>query len=534
MASRLIAFYAEIAAAKRNSSIGIRGYCTDLELVTFTVDPPRIKATERSSKASSIKVGRGMSQYIQPLENSNNYAAFMVQRGHFHQTMVACEYETSHADSERDYKEASFKIQQYKAKQKALAEGEELPEEDQDDLEHQKKICMDAVAHMKTCATNYKSAYMKFIGDGSLGSKYDGIVRRELETEVRHRTKDYKLKEVAFLVVPGGDNIRAPEFDKQLDDLPEGYESGWYPMWRNTDYVETPIGTTMKGVKRTIELHKFAVSQGFGRAEAQRNFLLQHVSLPGDLSMDVRAVANLIEAISGYMSDLPCRKDNPEYEDNDDVVRANVPFTQMEMCDMLKNSLPHAVQKLLAIRSAKDEIFLDYAEFTDKVVSLTAEARLATPIPKKKNDDKSSDGRNKSNKGGSHKKNHQQSTNGKNCGRCAAKGKGERCVESHNDSECNFFNADGTAKTRGKKTWDKKFDKKKNNFNHNLDTLSPQELKAIRKDLASHSRRSRSSSRSSKRSRSRSRSESSDSSDSDESSVHDRSRRRGRNRNRKR
>ena len=94
----------------------------------------------------------------------------------------------------------------------------------------------------------------------------------------------------------------------------------------------------MKGVKRTIELHKFAVSQGFGRAEAQRNFLLQHVSLPGDLSMDVRAVANLIEAISGYMSDLPCRKDNPEYEDNDDVVRANVPFTQMEMCDMLKNS----------------------------------------------------------------------------------------------------------------------------------------------------------------------------------------------------
>ena len=64
------------------------------------------------------------------------------------------------------------------------------------------------------------------------------------------------------------------------------------------------IGTTMKGVKRCIELHKFSVSQGYGRAEAQHDFLLQHVAMPDDLSMDVRAVANLMEAISGYMEDL--------------------------------------------------------------------------------------------------------------------------------------------------------------------------------------------------------------------------------------
>ena len=384
---------------------------------------------------------------------------------------------------------------------------------------------------MKTCAANYKSAYVKFIGEGSLGAKFDMIVRKELETITRHRSKDYKLKEVAFKIVDDGENERAPEYDKELDELPEGYESAWYPVWKNTDYEESIIGTTMKGVKRCIELHKFAVSQGYGRAEAQRNFLLQHVSLPGDLSMDVRAVANLMETISGYMIDLPCRKDNPRYKNNKDVTPANVPFTQMELCDMLKNSLPYAVQKLLATRSTKDEIFFDFAEFTDKVVLLTAEARLSTPIPKNKKEEKSSDSRNNSNKGGSsNKRNHQQSTNGKNCGRCAAAGKGERCVTSHNDSECNFFNADGTAKKSKPRTYDKKFDKKKNNFNHNLETLSPQELKAIRKNLASHSKRSRSSSRSSKRSRSRSRSESSDSSDSDESGVQDKRRGRGRNR----
>ena len=49
------------------------------------------------------------------------------------------------------------------------------------------------------------------------------------------------------------------------------------------------IGTTMKGVKHCIELHKFSVSNKYGRAEAQRDFMLQHVALPNDLSMDVRA-----------------------------------------------------------------------------------------------------------------------------------------------------------------------------------------------------------------------------------------------------
>ena len=130
-------------------------------------------------------------------------------------------------------------------------------------------------------------------------------------------------------------------------------------------YEESMIGTTMKGVKRCIELHKFAVSKGYGRAEAQRDFMLQHVAMLNDLSMDVRFA---MEAISGYMEDLPCRKDNPKYKNNDAVIRANVPFTQMELCDMLKNSLPYAVQKLLATHSNKDEIFFDFAEFTDKVI----------------------------------------------------------------------------------------------------------------------------------------------------------------------
>ena len=48
----------------------------------------------------------------------------------------------------------------------------------------------------------------------------------------------------------------------------------------------------------------------------------------------------------------------------------------MDLCDMLKKSLPYAVHKLLATRSNKDEIFFDFTAFTDKVINLTAEARL--------------------------------------------------------------------------------------------------------------------------------------------------------------
>ena len=70
-----------------------------------------------------------------------------------------------------------------------------------------------------------------------------------------------------------------------------------------------------------------------------------------------------------------CRKDNPKYKNNDVVIRTNVPFTQM---GMLKKSLPYPVQKLLASRSGKDEIFFNYTEFTKKVTPISRKRRDLT------------------------------------------------------------------------------------------------------------------------------------------------------------
>ena len=88
----------------------------------------------------------------------------MVQRQYYHQCMGECGYEESHDDSEKDYKDASFKIQQIKAKQLTLEEGEELSQGDKDELALQRTFCVEAVGHMRTCANNHKSAYMKASG----------------------------------------------------------------------------------------------------------------------------------------------------------------------------------------------------------------------------------------------------------------------------------------------------------------------------------------------------------------------------------
>jgi len=241
-----------------------------------------------------------------------------------------------------------------------------------------------------------------------------------------------------------------------------------------TDKVDAMVGTTMDGVLRCINLHKFELSNGYGRAEAQRKFMFSHIGMPADLSMDVQAVADLIEAISGYMEDLPSLKDHPDHEDNDEVERANVPFTQLEKCEILKAALPIEVLKLLESRTKRDELFFDFKDFTEKCIGLNDEVRNsktnATP-PKKTN----KNGKNNSPQSNSNK-NQEPTSNGntRHCSRCKSNGKGDRTYTSHNDKDCKIFNADGSAKAPGKP-------KKKVN-NHNKESMRD----LIRKELASH------------------------------------------------
>ena len=73
------------------------------------------------------------------------------------------------------------------------------------------------------------------------------------------------------LTVNDGEDERAPNMDSKPDKIAK---------------------LVMKGVLRCIELHKFHkfhMSNGYGRAEAKRDFMLQYVALPNNLSMDVQA-----------------------------------------------------------------------------------------------------------------------------------------------------------------------------------------------------------------------------------------------------
>jgi hypothetical protein len=76
---------------------------------------------------------------------------------------------------------------------------------------------------------------------------------------------------------------RVPDMDSKPDNFPEGYYSKYHPLWKS-ETQDSKIGITMKGVLFCTELHKFHVSNRYGRAEAQRDFVLQHVALPNNLS----------------------------------------------------------------------------------------------------------------------------------------------------------------------------------------------------------------------------------------------------------
>ena len=95
----------------------------------------------------------------------------------------------SHDEAEKDYKEASFKIQKIRAKQLNLEEGETLSKEDTDELELNRTYCMECAEEMKTCANKYKTSYMKFMGERGLRASFKAIIKKELDTVCHHRIK---------------------------------------------------------------------------------------------------------------------------------------------------------------------------------------------------------------------------------------------------------------------------------------------------------------------------------------------------------
>lgn len=51
------------------------------------------------------------------------------------------------------------------------------------------------------CTNEYKSSYMKFMGDGGLRASFEAIIKKELDTVLHHRIRKWKLKKVAFEIM---------------------------------------------------------------------------------------------------------------------------------------------------------------------------------------------------------------------------------------------------------------------------------------------------------------------------------------------
>jgi hypothetical protein len=59
--------------------------------------------------------------------------------------MELCGYPTTHNEAEKDYKDASFKIQEIHAKSKNLGKRETLDEEDKEELELQRQLSLSRI-----------------------------------------------------------------------------------------------------------------------------------------------------------------------------------------------------------------------------------------------------------------------------------------------------------------------------------------------------------------------------------------------------
>jgi hypothetical protein len=109
--------------------------------------------------------------------------------------------------------------------------------------------------------------------------------------------------------------------------------------------VAVAQGISIDGIKFCIHLHACHVG-GYGRAEVQKRYIMNHVLFPNDLMMNVKLFAKMLMDMNKNMPLIPSQKDNPEYRDNDDIPYGSAPLTNLEMCTILMDCMPKDVGNL--------------------------------------------------------------------------------------------------------------------------------------------------------------------------------------------
>ena len=285
--------------------------------------------------------------------------------------------------------------------------------------------------------------YAQFMGESRTQS-FKRVLDKVLAMETEYDRQEFDLEAEAYDKNQDGTpdmNSRRPELDATGDD-----EAGathvlvWKYVLREFKEKRTFLRDEV-AFEKARRLHRIEVmGNKFKVAEAQKEFCRSNLRLPNKPhGITARIMLGLIMNISEHMYLLPTRKEHEDLVNDPEVEWGNVPFREMDMCDMLKRSMPkHVVAAYEAKRKSTCPIERDASELARELDEILA----AAPVEEKK---KSGGGDKPADKGsgGGAKTGKQPRPKGKkHCKRCKQGGEKDNVIFSHHTDDCDRYTAD--------------------------------------------------------------------------------------------
>lgn len=272
---------------------------------------------------------------------------------------------------------------------------------------------------------------------------------------------------------------------------------------------------TLAGISK-VAYHLLVEVHGYGLAEVQRKYLMWNIKF--HTTFTCKAWASMLKSINRLLPYLSTHKDDPQYANNPLIVRANVPFNEVEMCNILLSSMPSQIRDALRVQSPNSPLELELDPLVARIDAILTHqknqrtlqkdvTRNGPPNANQKNQQKSGKSGNGGGGGNPNKTSEQNPKDG-GCSNCQKNG--ITAWFTHGTNKCRIFEVNGNRKKDTRNVND-----------HAQVSIQEQVAAAIKSEFEARDARARDHYRHDRRERSRSRSR------SRSPSYRSRSRRRG-------
>ena len=287
---------------------------------------------------------------------------------------------------------------------------------------------------------------------------FERVLTEVLKQETTHERYAFDIIGEAFL--KGEDGKPTDQRRADLDTVADDAEDAVHVIVFRHEirhFQEQALYVKDKSAfERARVLHRIQVMGGeYGCAEAQLEYMEKNLRLPknGKAGVNARILLGVIRGISEHMYLLPTLKQHPELINDPEVPYANIPFTNMKMCNILKRAMPVAARIEYKKRQRAGACPLErdpdeMARVFDEILSNLD----VQPASSQQGGGGGGGGGNgggvKSAAGGkgAQKKAAQKSggKSKKSCNKCKAGGEKDNVVYSHDTAECTRYSKDGT------------------------------------------------------------------------------------------